>query len=80
MCFLEVELKSNTAILPLILLNAISVSYILIKARKNMLTCLIIYGNGGTLIWLLMGFDCYLVEKLGTTPKQNFATSCAHIF
>ncbi len=31
-----------------------------------------IYGNGAALIWLLMGFDGHLVEKLGTSPKQNF--------
>ncbi len=31
-----------------------------------------IYGSGGALIWLLMGFDGHLVEKLGTAPKQNF--------
>ncbi len=29
-----------------------------------------IYGNGAALIWLLMGFDGHLVEKLGTTSKQ----------
>ncbi len=34
-----------------------------------------IYGNGASLIWLLMGFDGHLVEKLGTTPKQNFTES-----
>ncbi len=34
-----------------------------------------IYGNGAALIWLLMGFDGHLVEKLGTTPKQNFTES-----
>ncbi len=34
-----------------------------------------IYGNGATLIWLLMGFDGYLVEKLGTTPKQSLTES-----
>ncbi len=34
-----------------------------------------IYGNGATLIWLLMGFDGHLVEKLGTTPKQSLTES-----
>ncbi len=34
-----------------------------------------IYGNGAALIWLLMGFDAHLVEKLGTTPKQNLTES-----
>ncbi len=34
-----------------------------------------IYGSGGALIWLLMGFDGHLVEKLGTAPKQNFTES-----
>ncbi len=30
-----------------------------------------IYGNGAALIRLLMVFDGHLVEKLGTTLKQN---------
>ncbi len=34
-----------------------------------------IYGNGDALIWLLMEFDAHLVEKLGTTPKQNLTES-----
>ncbi len=34
-----------------------------------------IYGNGAAPIWLLMGFDGHLVEKLGTTPKQNLTES-----
>ncbi len=34
-----------------------------------------IYGNGAALIWLLMGFDGHLVEKLDTTPKQNLTES-----
>ncbi len=34
-----------------------------------------IYGNGAALIWLLMGFDGHLVEKLGTSPKQNLTES-----
>ncbi len=29
-----------------------------------------IYGNGAALIWLLMGFDGHLVEKLGTSPNK----------
>ncbi len=28
-----------------------------------------INGKGAALIWILMGFDGHLVEKLGTTPK-----------
>ncbi len=35
-----------------------------------------IYGNGAALIWSLMGFDCHLVEKLGSTPKRNL-TECS---
>ncbi len=34
-----------------------------------------IYGKGATLICLLMGFDGFLVEKLGTTPKQSLTES-----
>ncbi len=34
-----------------------------------------IHGNGAALIWLLMGFDGHLEEKLGTTSKQNFTES-----
>ncbi len=31
-----------------------------------------INGKGAALIWLLLGFDGHLVEKLGTTPKLYF--------
>ncbi len=34
-----------------------------------------IYGSGDALIWSLMEFDGHLVEKLGTTPKQNLTES-----
>ncbi len=41
------------------------------KVRTNMFQITqTINGNGATLICLPMGFDCHLVEKLGTTPKQ----------
>ncbi len=41
------------------------------KNMKNVSDHSNINGNGGILVCLLMGFDGHLVEKLGTTPKQN---------
>ncbi len=73
MGFFEVELKSNPAILPLILLNVVYLINIE-KSMENMFQ-ITIYENCGALIWLLMGFDGHLVETLGTTPKQNLTES-----